>query len=54
MLNKCLKCGEPSHRSSDYLPENLNLIEAEVSETEVNNVKDWDNEEALELAVDEG
>lgn len=53
-LNKCLKCGQPCYRSIDYCPKNLNLVEAKVSETEVNGVKDGDDDEALELEADEG
>lgn len=54
MLNKCLKCGEPRHRSNDCRLKNLNLVEAEAGDVEVNNVvKDKDDEEALELEADD-
>lgn len=54
MLNKCLKCREPGHRSSDYHLKNLNLVEAKVSKIELNNVENGDDEEALELEANEG
>lgn len=53
MMNKCLKCREPSHRSSDYL-KILNLVEAKVSKIELNDVESGDDEEALELEANEG
>lgn len=43
MLNKCLKCGEPGHRSNERCPKNLNLVEVEVSKAEVNDVEDEDD-----------
>lgn len=54
MLHKCLKCGELGHRLSDYRLKNLNLVMAKVSEVEVNDIEDRDNEKALELEADEG
>ena len=54
MLNKCLKCGGPRHRSNDCRLKNLNLVEAEAGDAEVNSVvKDGDDEEALELEADD-
>ena len=54
MLHKCLKCEELGHRLSDYRLKNLNLVMAKVSEVEVNDIEDKDNEKALELEADEG
>lgn len=54
MLSKCLKCREPGHRSSDYHLKNLNLAEAKVSKTELNDVENRDDEEALELEANKG
>lgn len=54
MLNKCLKCREPRHRSNDCRLKNLNLVKAEAGDAKVNNVvKDMDDEEALELEADD-
>ena len=54
MPNKCFKCGEPGHRSSGCCFKNLNLVEAEASEEEVNDVEDIYDEEVLELKADDG
>ena len=54
MLNKCLKCGEPGHRLNDFHPKNLSLIEVKVGESEVNNIKDGNDKEALELEANGG
>lgn len=40
MPNKCLKCGAPRHRSSDYRSKNLNLVQAVVGKEEVDDVED--------------
>lgn len=53
MLNKCLKCGEPGHQSSDCPKTNLNLVEAEGGKVEVNNNMDGDGKKGLELEVDD-
>lgn len=54
ILNKCLKCREPRHRSNEYRPKNLNLVKTKVSKVEVNDVEDGDDEEALGLEANEG
>ena len=54
MSNKCFKCGEPRHRSSDCCSKNLNLVEVEVGEAKMNEVKDRKDKEALALEADEG
>lgn len=53
MSNKCLKCRELGHRSSDCYSKKLNFVEAKVGKAEMNDVEDGDDEEALELEVDE-
>lgn len=47
MMNKCLKCGELGHQTNECRPKDLNLVEAKISEVEVNN--EGDNEKALKL-----
>lgn len=39
---------------SDYRLKNLNLVMAKVSEVEINDIEDRDNEKALELEADDG
>ena len=54
MLDKCLKCRELGHRSSNYHFKILNLVEGKVSKTELNDVENGDAKEALELKANEG
>lgn len=44
MLSKYLKCWKPMHRLSNRRSKNLTMVKPEVSEAELNDLEDGDDE----------